>query len=451
MTRRPQERWYSPDRVEDGDWLEDDPLASTTAQTVQRRLSPRRRQTSPPSSPMMGQHAQHIPPTQHTTHPQHTQRDANFQTLSGYLSGPNIEGSPVEMSITDAQVFALKNPAVKAFMYKGHGHTGPVWIYFKDSVRFTSSPGWTTVKVLQNEGRGPQVGQRGGGGGGGGGVPSPRKQPQTAAAYRDRIVRFYQQYMPSKYGVFFEFGGVFFNLVSVVVSGLLCRIFCTHRAMEQCSAKEVPLHTQAFQIQHNTIHTHRLPTAVITLQEYQGMEESLFSSLVRLYGPEPPVVPLNEGIPEGWKCVENNLVWDCPHTDIKFFSFPTPKTTNRGTSSTYTPPLVGSSGSVPLKETFHQHRSTRMGHPPRHCHSTSTHTILTASRADEPPHLLHPMGCPRRDTPCAPQHPLTGHHTADAPGCPSHHNSSPAGTETARFSLARQKRTHCRPYRNTSG
>ena len=45
-----------------------------------------------------------------------------------------------------------------------------------------------------------------------------------------------------------------------------------------------------------------------TANEYAGMEDSLFKTLVRKYGPEPPPVALNAGLPPGWTCVENEAV-----------------------------------------------------------------------------------------------------------------------------------------------
>eukprot|EP00755_Sulcionema_specki_P017812 Sspe_Gene.65305::Locus_38666_Transcript_2_2_Confidence_0.667_Length_1604::g.65305::m.65305 len=50
----------------------------------------------------------------------------------------------------------------------------------------------------------------------------------------------------------------------------------------------------------------KLPNVTMTVSEYQGMELSLFTTLVRQYGPEPPNLPLDANLPEGWKCVENS-------------------------------------------------------------------------------------------------------------------------------------------------
>eukprot|EP01059_Diplonema_ambulator_P037107 TRINITY_DN9638_c0_g1_i3.p1 TRINITY_DN9638_c0_g1~~TRINITY_DN9638_c0_g1_i3.p1 ORF type:complete len:572 (+),score=115.40 TRINITY_DN9638_c0_g1_i3:37-1752(+) len=166
--------------------------------------------------------------------------NSDIQIHNGYLSGPNIEGSPCEMTLAEAHKTALSHPSVKGFSYQNRGQVSSgsdrVWVYFKASFDFHPSQGWTAVQVLRHS----ELGN----------VPNakPGSRPGLDTATRDRLVRFYQEYCPGK-----------------------------------------------------------LPQVVLTMNEYKGMEDSLFASLVRRHGPEPPTVPLDADLPPEWKCIENSV------------------------------------------------------------------------------------------------------------------------------------------------
>eukprot|EP00659_Diplonema_papillatum_P023343 gene23343-35755_t len=126
----------------------------------------------------------------------------------GYLAGPNLQGSPMELTLAQAEQIALSNPNIKGFCYQAETsdslgpRAGLVWVYFKPTFEFFPSEMWRSVQVIP--------------------VPSYEEEARSPVdkmsfeKARDRIVRFYQCYCPQK-----------------------------------------------------------LPTAILTLKEYKGMEDSL--------------------------------------------------------------------------------------------------------------------------------------------------------------------------------
>ena len=170
-----------------------------------------------------------------------TEATPAVRVFEGYLNGPNICGSPIEMTVADAKEFAFNNPIVKAFCFQRPNPSGLTWVYFKPRYDFCPASGWTAVHVLTHSlgMKAPIVSQ-------------PTMEPvrhfgnSSTPLFRDRLLRFYHFYCPEK-----------------------------------------------------------LSNAINTLNEYRGMEESLFKSLVRMYGPEPRTPGLDENLPGGWICVEN--------------------------------------------------------------------------------------------------------------------------------------------------
>eukprot|EP01060_Flectonema_neradi_P012309 TRINITY_DN19172_c0_g1_i1.p1 TRINITY_DN19172_c0_g1~~TRINITY_DN19172_c0_g1_i1.p1 ORF type:complete len:722 (+),score=97.42 TRINITY_DN19172_c0_g1_i1:39-2204(+) len=218
-----------------GDYPEADylsPRGQFNTQELEERSPtiPVRRSLSPVQSPPLASYTEATPAV---------------RVFEGYLSGPNICGSPIEISIAEAKEIALNNPDIKGFCFQNVSPvTGLSWVYFKPSYNFCPAQGWTAVHIVSHIQ----------------GARSPRSRPYIATSpisnqhntnrdasfFRDRLLRFYHYYCPEK-----------------------------------------------------------LPNAISTLNDYRGMEQSLFDSLVRMYGPEPDTPGLDEHLPEGWICVEN--------------------------------------------------------------------------------------------------------------------------------------------------
>eukprot|EP01064_Diplonema_japonicum_P029950 TRINITY_DN4966_c0_g7_i1.p2 TRINITY_DN4966_c0_g7~~TRINITY_DN4966_c0_g7_i1.p2 ORF type:complete len:561 (+),score=89.40 TRINITY_DN4966_c0_g7_i1:2338-4020(+) len=207
-----------------------------------KEFSPTRNRSTPVSVQVVNAlpltDVQHSSPVQPAVHPLQHAVGKDINTHHGHLTGPNIEGSPYEMTIPEAHKMALSQPAIKGFCYQNTGTSelDKVWVYFKASFDFHPSESWTSVQVLKHS------------------EMQRLDESQLGATLlpgshtRDRLVRFYQEYCPEK-----------------------------------------------------------LPSVVMTLNEYKAMEESLFSSLVRMHGPEPPCIPLDADLPPEWKCVENSV------------------------------------------------------------------------------------------------------------------------------------------------